>query len=152
MFDTGNILYCQNFEFDDGGPSKTKYFIVLKHDGNDLIVGSLPTRKNKVPNIIDVEHGCVNDDERRINCYVFQAKKAICDNGFCFDLPTFVYGDAIRIQDAKIINSRYILNKNYTFEGKLSGSEFNALLKCFSNSDSVKNKIKRLLPSLKESV
>jgi hypothetical protein len=53
VFDTGNVLYCENFQFNNGNQPKNKYFIVLKRDEDNLIIGSLPTRTNKVPSFID---------------------------------------------------------------------------------------------------
>lgn len=145
MFDTGNILYCNDFQFNNGNQPKNKYFIVLKRDGNNLIIGSLPTRTNKVPSFIDIEHGCVNKDDRCFNCYLFQAKKPICDNGFCFDLPTFVYGDEIESYDVKTVEANYELDVTYKVEGRLTNEEFSALIGCFTNSDSVRNKIKKAI-------
>ena len=145
MFDTGNILYCENFQFNNGNQPKNKYFIVLKRDGNNLIIGSLPTRTNKVPSFIEIDHGCVNKDDRCFNCYLFEAKRPVCDNGFCFDLPTFVYGDEIETYDAKTVEANYQLNVNYKVEGRLTNEEFSALLGCFTNSDSVRNRIKKAI-------
>jgi len=145
VFDTGNILYCENFQFHNGNQPKTKYFIVLKREADKLIIGSLPTRTNKIPNFIDVTHRCVNKDDRLFNCYLFQAKKPICDNGFCFDLPTFVYGDDAEIYNVQTVENNYKINVNYTVKGKLSDQEFAALISCFMNSNAVKNKIKRKL-------
>lgn len=145
MFDTGYILYCKSFQFNNGNQSKDKYFIVLKRDGDKLIVGSLPTRTNKIPSFIDTDHGCINKDDRCFNCYLFQAKRPICDNGFSFDLPTFVYGDEIETYDAKTIEANYELNVSYKVEGRLTNEEFSALVGCFANSDSVKNKIRKAI-------
>ncbi len=66
-------------------------------------------------------------DERCFNCYLFKAHKPISDNGLCFDLPTFVYGDEIDVYNVETIESNYTLNKNYTLEGKRTVQEFSAL-------------------------
>lgn len=146
MFDTGNILYCQNFIFNNGNTPKSKYFIVLKREADGIIIGSLPTRTNKIPSFVDVPHGCVNKNENLFNCYLFQAEKPICENGFYFDLPTFVYGDDAEIYEAKTVESNYTLDINYKVEGKMLKEEFEKLIDCFKNSNAVKNKIKRRLP------
>ena len=145
MFDTGSILYCKNFQFNNGNQPKDKYFIVLKRDGDKQITGSLPTKSNNVPSFIDIDHGCVNKDDRCFNCYLFQAKKPICDNGFGFELLTFIYGDEIEAYDVKTVEANYYLGVNYKGEGRLTNEEFSALIGCFANSDSVKGKHKKAL-------
>ncbi len=144
MFDTGNILYCKNFQFNNGMQPKDKYFIVLKRQEDKLIIGSLPTRTNRVPSFIESsQHGCVNKDDRCFNCYLFQPNIPVCENGFCFDLPTFVYGDQIETYDAQTVEANYQLGVSYVLAGILNTNEFNALINCFTNSNSVKNKTKK---------
>lgn len=145
MFDTGNILYCDDFKFNNNDPSKAKYFIVLKRVNNKLVVGSLPTRKNKIPNFIDISHGCVNRNDRCFNCYLFEPQRSICDNGFSFPLPTFVYADEIDSYDVEIIDKNYQLGVNYRVEGKLTDKEFKDLLDCVVNSTAIKRGFKRML-------
>lgn len=145
MFDTGYILYCKDFQFNSGDPSKDKYFIVLKRIEDKLIIGSLPTRKNKIPSFIDAPHGCVNKDDRCFTCYLFEANRPICYNGFSFDLPTFIYGDEIETYDANVVDNNYELGKTYSIEGQLTNDEFQSLINCITSSSSVKNKIKREL-------
>jgi len=139
------LLYCKNFQFNNGNLPKDKYFIVLKRDKNHLIIGSLPTRTNKIPSFIDIEHGCINKDDRCFNCYLFKEKRVICDNGFYFDLPTFIYGDEIETYDGLIIDANYILNQSYTIEGKLTSEEFTNLINCILKSSSVKKRIQKAL-------
>lgn len=145
MFDSGHLLYCKNFQFNNGNQPKDKYFIVLKRAANKIIIGSLPTRTNKIPSFIDIEHGCINKNDRCFNCYLFEAKRPICINGFSFDLPTFVYGDEIETYDIETVESNYILNKTYKVEGILTTDEYSALINCITQSDSVKNKIRNIL-------
>ena len=145
MFDTGNILYCDDFKFNNNDPSKAKYFIVLKRINDKLLLGSLPTRKNKIPSFIDKSHGCINRNDRCFNCYLFEPLKPICDNNFSFPLPTFVYADEIDSYDVEIIDKNYKLGMNYKVEGKLTQKEFNALIDCVVNSTAIKRGIRRLL-------
>jgi hypothetical protein len=145
VFNTGYILFCKDFQFNNGDQSKDKYFIVLKRVEDKFIIGSLPTRKNKLPSFIDKPHGCVNKDDRCFNCYLFEANRPICNNGFCFDLPTFVYGDEIDTYEATVVDANYELGKTYSIEGQLKEEEFNSLISCITSSRSVKNKIRREL-------
>ena len=145
MFDTGYVLFCKNFKFNNGGEPKDKYFVVLKRNKDSVIIGSLPTRTNKVPNFIYKSHGCVNKDDRCFNCYHFEANRSICDNGFCFDLPTFIYGDEIETYHGPTVDANYQINVSYQVEGKLTQQEYTNIINCIMNSTSVKRKIRRLL-------
>ena len=42
-FQQGAILYFDPFIFPDGGSPKPKYFLVLKHVDDTLLLASLPT-------------------------------------------------------------------------------------------------------------
>ena len=145
MFDTGYLLFCKNFEFNNGDEPKDKYFIVLKRTENKVIVGSLPTRNNKIPAFANVSHGCVNIEERCYNCYIFEKNRKICENGFCFDLETFIYGDDLDTYELDIVEANYKLGVSYKVEGVLTQDEYKNILDCFLNSRSVKNKIKKQL-------
>jgi hypothetical protein len=48
VFKQGHIYFFSSFNFNDGGTPKGKYFIVLKHTPEGTIIGTLPTRNNKV--------------------------------------------------------------------------------------------------------
>lgn len=146
MFDTGNVLFCKSFQFNNGAEPLDKYFIVLKRHENKIIIGSLPTSKDKIPAFVDKnKHGCVNKDDRCFNCYFFKANNPICENGFSFPRHTFAYGDEIDTYQSDIVDANYVLNENYIVEGKLTKNEYNSLLECILNSSSVKFKIKKLL-------
>lgn len=49
MLSEGNIIYFSPFYFKNGNTSKNKYFLVLKYIENDIVIASLPTRKDSVP-------------------------------------------------------------------------------------------------------
>ena len=146
MFSEGQIIYFSPFYFKNGNTAKNKYFIVIKNVENEVIIASLPTRLNKIPSFVTVPHGCVNHNERCFNCYLFEAGRKITDNGFCFDLPTFIYGDEIEDYKLETLNSVYGMEGvDYEIMGTLLNEEYNALLECIRNSTSVKRKIKRLI-------
>ncbi len=46
MFSEGHLLYFDPFKFHNG-TQKPKFFVVLKHDGNGLLLASLPTSKDQ---------------------------------------------------------------------------------------------------------
>jgi len=139
----GQLLFYKPFYFKDGGEPLDKFFIVLKNVNDETIVASLPTSKNNAPSLIDILHGCVNIDERQFNCYVFQEKKCVCDNGFSFDVHTYVYGDKVNDYLFKSLTD----GQTYHISGQLTQTEFNALKECIINSNSTINRIKKLLKS-----
>jgi hypothetical protein len=145
VFSTGHIYYFSSFRFNDGGTPKEKYFIVLKNTKDGLIVGTLPTRKNKVEAFDTIEHGCINIDNRLYNCYKFQHKKIICTNGFCFDLPTFIYGGDIKLYDGVKMEADNKEGVDFALQGVLTQEEYTQVIECLTKSNAVKNGIKRKL-------
>lgn len=146
MFIEGQIIYFQPFFFKDGNTSKNKYFIILKNIESKIIIASLPTSSNKAPTLINISHGCINDEERCFNCYIFEENRIICENGFCFDLNTYVYGNEVEDYEFDILSEVYAIeNIDYEIMGQLTQLEFSSLYNCISTSKSVKRKIKRLL-------
>jgi hypothetical protein len=143
----GCLYFFTPFYFKNSTDFKHKFFIVLKNHDNKIILGSLPTSSNKAPTLTVKSHGCINIDERRFNCYVFENKRAVCDNGFSFDVPTYVYGDKINDYDINSLtkNGSIVLGKDYELKGKLTISEFKDLLECIISSNSTINKYKKLL-------
>lgn len=148
MFKEGHLFYFLNFKFNNGNEPKDKYFIVLKETKDSVIIGTLPTRTNKIPSFVTIVHGCINIEERMYNCYLFQQNKPICKNGFCFDLPTFIYGGEIEYYSKEKMLADYPTEGvNFKKEGELNEDELKNILECFSNSNSVKRGIKKQLTS-----
>lgn len=145
MFLPGQIIYFTSFLFKNGNTPKSKYFIVLANTGNGLIIASLPTRTNTVPAFINSNHGCINIDERCYNAYLFEQNKVIGQNGFSFDMTTFIYGDQVEDYEVEFLESNYIEGVDYLVQDILLKGEFEAIIHCFRNSDSVKSKIKKRL-------
>ena len=147
MFSSGNILYFTPFHFPNGNQSKNKYFIVLANDDDSLIIASLPTSHDHIPVIIEKRHGCINNDEMRVNCYFFESKRIISDCGtFGFPIDTYVYGEQVQMLSLKKLNEAYPQEgKDYLKLASLSKDEFKALRQCLYSSGSTKNKIKRYL-------
>ncbi len=143
MFNAGEILYFDQFQFKDGADPLAKYFIILHRLANGAIIGALPTRTNSVPSFVNIPHGCINHDERCYNCYVFEKGRAICNNGFSFDLTTFVYGDRVEDYKEESLDEK-IEGVDYVKIGVLLDTELQALINCVKNSGSTKRKILRL--------
>jgi hypothetical protein len=146
MFSKGQIVYFTPFYFKNGNTAKNKYFIILKNYNSDVIIATLPTRTNKAPALIDISHGCINDDDRCFNCYLFEGGREICVEGFYFDMNTYVYGNEVEDYKTEQLMAVYgIEGVDYNIIGHLTEKEFHQLYECIKVSKSIKNKIKRML-------
>jgi hypothetical protein len=91
-------------------------------------------------------HGCINLDERMYNCYLFEKNRQICDNGFFFDMHTFIYGGEIEYYSIEIMSTNYTIEgEHYKIMGKLSEQEYKSIVKCLCESNSVKRGIQKIL-------
>ena len=145
-FQRGAILYFEPFIFLDGGKPKPKYFIVLTHIDNTLLLASLPTTKDSLPAYLEKHHGCINIPEINLNCYYFSPQYIICDNGFSFPIETYVYGFRLQLFDMEnFIQQEQQEHITITQKGILLDKEYNALVKCLSKSASVKRKFRKIL-------
>ena len=146
MFYPGQVVYFNEFYFKNGNTAKPKYFIILGRLQNQTIVASLPTRTNNAPGLINANHGCINLEDRCFNCYAFEPGRPVCQNGFAFELPTFIYGNQVEDYDIEILEDIYkIPGVDYEEKGILTDAEFRNIIDCIKNSSSTKRKIKRLL-------
>ncbi len=146
MLTAGNVIYFAPFYFKNGEPAKNKYFIILRNIDDKIIIATLPTSSNKAPSLIEIVHGCIDNQERCFNCYIFQEKKPVCTNEFYFELNTYVYGNDVENYEAANLNKNHAIEGvDYEIMGKLKDNEYNDLYKCIKTSKSVKQRIKKLL-------
>ncbi len=146
-FKDGNILYFTPFFFTDAkSDPKPKYFLILKHIGDRVILSSLPTSKDAVPNSITKQHGCLDDKKINFNCYYFSPDVEVCTNGFKFPKETYVYGFRLQEFDVDTLLFQQANNKTtINLIGTLTEGEYFAICQCLKNSYSVKNKYRRVL-------
>jgi hypothetical protein len=146
VFQEGQVILFTPFYFKNGDKSKDKFFIVLKNIDDKVIIASLPTSVNKIPSFIKESHGCINHDDRCFNCYLFEAARPVCSNGFAFKLHTHIYGNEVEDYELSILNSVYgIEGIDFVLIGTLLEEEYKNLLACLKNSNSVKRKIKKYI-------
>lgn len=136
----GNLLYIPNFTFKNG-TSKDKYFLIVACTDQSIVVASLPSSQNHVPSQLTIEHGCIDNPTGSFNCYHFEANRTICQDGFSFPKPTFIYSEWVDMYTnadlSKIIS--------YEMKGKLTKRELASVIECFKNSKKTIRKIKKLL-------
>jgi hypothetical protein len=140
------ILFFPNFIFKNGAPPKPKFFITLKNIKNEIVVVSLPSSQDFVPDNIKVE-GCIEYPERSISCFCFFKNKDICnDTGFKFAKDTFIYANYVDTYSLIKLSGHYpIQGIDYVVKGTLSNPYKSNLLNCLKNSHDLKRKIQKLL-------
>lgn len=145
-FCQGAILYFNPFHFPDGSKPKPKYFLVLKHMGDTLLLASLPTSKDHVPDYVEKKHGCIEHPEIGFNCYYFDPSIVICESGFSFPIETYVYGFRLQTFNLNNLLLQEIAAVTTIKEcGILTDSEYQAVIHCLTNSPEVKRGYRKLL-------
>lgn len=141
MYPEGQLLCFAPFVFKSGAEPKKKYYIVLKHMDDKMMMASLPTSKNHIPSDVPLVSGCINIPERAVNAYVFFPEEKVTDC-FSFVLPTFVYGEQV-----DEYSREYIENMKTKIEdlGKISDETMANLRNCLKQSVLIKRKYRKLL-------
>lgn len=141
MFTEGRLLCFDPFHFKNGNIPKRKYFIVLGQLDDEVIMASLPTSKDHLPENISVERGCVNIPDSLINAYIFSPEDYVT-NSFRFKVPTFVYGEQV-----DEYNKNYIAGMQSSIEdlGLLHKPLFEELKSCLKQSMHIKRRYKKCL-------
>jgi hypothetical protein len=145
VYQAGRIFYFDPFHFKNGD-TKPKYFLVLKEMDGQVILACLPSSKVHLPAAQPLPHGCLDQPENGINCYIIEANRPITQNNWSFPQTTFLYG--MWLDDFLIsqLESRYsIAGVDYEIIGDLLPDELDHILNCFRNSAQVKRKYKRWL-------
>lgn len=150
MYKEGQLLRFDPFIFKNGAKPKAKYFLVLAIQDESMLLVSLPTSQDHVP--ADLEHlsGCINDDARCFNAYVFDEGKPVAVNEageeFSFPKRTYVYGEQL---DTYVVSSMDEMANLPEVKVEDKGMLLNHLLidlkNCLKNSSRVKRGYKRLL-------
>lgn len=148
LFEEGKVLYFDPFYFKDKvGGQKPKYYIVLKKlvdpstplRNQSVVLATLPTSKDFVPNTIEKVHGCMEHPEINFNCYYFASGQAVCTNGFGFPVETYVYG--YRLQTHAVADFQKQVADGETViteKGQLTAEEYRAIVDCLKQSPAVK--------------
>ena len=144
MYKPGTILYFNPFYFKSGSKDR-KYFIVLNNIDNKIIIATLPSSIAHIPTNMQGLHGCIDQPDYGISCYIFTAGRIIATNNFSFPLETYLHGHWIDEYDLEILNILYqIEGIEFEILGELKDEEFTKIIDCFKNSNVVKRKYRRL--------
>lgn len=141
MYTEGHLLRFSPFIFKNGAPPKTKYYIVLKHLDDKLMMASLPTSKDHIPGDIPVVSGCIHIPERVVNAYVFMPHQEVTAT-HCFPLPTFIYGEQVDEYSQDHLDKMDTLVEDLGF---IQDKLFSELKECLKKSSLIKRKYRKLL-------
>ena len=146
-FVAGNLLHIKNYQFEDGGKPKDKFLLVVCLDElNSFIIRALPTKQDHVPDD-KIRHGCTNSSDGLFSYFMFEAKRVVCENGFGFDLNTFVYF-AYNVQQTPIANFLNYFSGDIQLKGKLTEQEYKRFIKCLKSSRHIPRSIKAKVEAL----
>lgn len=145
-FNPFEIIYFPNFIFNNDAPPKAKFFISIKKINKEIIIVSLPSSKDFVPDIIKKE-GCIEYPDRCISCYCFFKNSLICeDSDFTFNKDTFIYANGVDAYSIEKLKSYYpIEGVDYFKKGTLTKDLQKKIYECLKNSFDIRNKIKKVL-------
>lgn len=130
------------FVFKNGAPGKPKFYVVLKHMGDDLMMASLPTSQDHVPGDLSDMTGCISIAERGVNAYVMAAGEVLTDAGFAFPLRTYVYGEQVDEYSQAYLDE---MGSKVEDLGLLPSERLEALRECVKRSPLIKRKYYKLL-------
>ena len=141
MFQEGKLLKFSPFVFKNGARPKVKYYIVLKHLDEKVMMAVLPTSHDHIPSSLAVASGCVNSDERGINAFIFEEGKSVNGN-FSFPKRTYVYGEQVDEYDQSYLED---MTTRIDDLGFLDPALFLALKRCLKQGMTIKRRYKKLL-------
>ena len=142
MFEKGNLLYFKDYIFKNGNEPKNKFFLVLKTIENGFIAAILPTKVESLPANIEKNHGCISCPEKCICCYYISKDIVVTNNGFSFQLDTYMYAQYVFDESENNLLSTYQI-EDIEFKGKLLDEEFEKIITCFSNSTLLPRKFRK---------
>lgn len=141
MYAEGQLLRFDPFVFKNGAPGKPKFYVVLRHMGEDLMMASLPTSQDHVPGDLSDRTGCISIAERGVNAYVFAAGERVTDV-FAFPLRTYVYGEQVDEYSQTYLND---MGSEVEDLGMMPAERLEALRQCLKQSPLIKRRYFKLL-------
>ena len=142
----GDILYFYEYHFKDGkSQPKPKYFLVLKSLIDRDIVINLPTSQDWPLSDTEKDNkGCVEDEEKGINCFIIHSDEIVTKNGRSFPCKTHIYGHHV-VKENQDWYANIYKEEDYETFGRIKTNLLKAIIKCILNSKHTKRGVKRML-------
>lgn len=147
----GTILHFSLFQFGEPATGtrpaeKNKFFIVLRNIDGHMVLASLPTSKDRVPDAVEQRHGCVDFPTGDLTAYVFEALAPVATNGWAFSLRTYMYGFQVNEYSYSTLATNHgAPGREVVVKGRLTSSEFVAMVRCLLRSLDLKRRFRRAL-------
>ncbi len=147
----GTIIFFKNFRFDEPGTAtrpveKNKYYVVLRCMGNAMVVASLPTSQDRIPETVEQEHGCNDYPSGGWTAYVFEKLRSITTNDWGFPFRTYMYGYGVREYNVEVLTANHPRDgQDFVLKGRLTEHEFNELVACLKRSIDIKRGMRTAL-------
>lgn len=141
MYEEGKLLKFSPLEFKNGNTPKPKFYVVLKHIDDEVMMASLPTSKDHIPSDVMITDGCVDIPERQVNAFVFSPSTQITGS-FRFSRPTFVYGEGVDEYEQQYLDA---MEAEVEDLGIIDYSLFQQLKDCIKKAPLLKRKYRNLL-------
>ena len=78
--------------------------------------------------------------------YYFEAGKAVLENGWSFQKPTFLYAFWLDTFPVSIFTTQYVVEGvDFEIKGRLLLREYKNILGCFIQANNIKHKVRRYL-------
>lgn len=140
IFQVGHLYRFEPFYFENG-TSKDKFFLVIASAGDDVIMASLPTSKDHIPNIKPQNAGAYEYTDIGLNVYKFDANTKVT-NKHTFERDTFIYGSGLNLYNTELLNSH---KSNIIDLGKMYNHYFDAIINNLKKSKVIKKKYSKIL-------
>ena len=144
----GTILHFERFQFEGAATAtrpaeKNKFFIVLRELAGHLVLASLPTSKDQIPEAAEQRHGCVDFPSGDFTAYVFEARVPVATNGWGFSLRTYMYGYQVREYSYSALEKNHgSYGREVSVKGRLHANEFSAMVQCLLRSIDLKRRFR----------
>lgn len=147
----GTIIHFRRFQFGEPATAtrpatKNKFFIVLRNLAGRLVLATLPTSQDRIPEAVEQVHGCLDFETGGWKAYLFEAGRAIATNGWAFSKRTYLYGFQVEEYNYVQLESTHsIPGSEMEIKGRLVMDEFNALRDCLCSSIDLKRRYRNAL-------
>ena len=138
LFKKGHVLHLDKFDFGKGGKLKGRLLVVLQDDrtGRGEIVIATVTSTFYCPDALKKPR-CIKTDDGGFRCYLFPKQQVVCNNGYFFDLDSFVNLNAspdVFIRTLKYLQATYVDTNSVEPKDVLTEDEYHELVYCIFHS------------------
>lgn len=111
-----------------------------------LVIACLPSSQDKVSEQVEQVHGCNRYPSGGFAAYIFEKGRPITTSGWAFPLRTYMYPFGVEEYDKRALAATHPQEGIYhVVKGRLTETEFLALIACLSAAVDIKRKMRAAL-------